>query len=111
MDYRLRIVGDVAGSGCRGTGPQILLCLYLGSACRARTLWIHGLVYRYAEHPYPDGGVFDAECGEHRCLPGARLRLQDDGRGRGARHGHRPMVGIPDGMRALSALLSPVRQV
>ncbi len=29
----------------------------------------------------------------------ARLRLQDDGRRCGARNGHCPMVGIPDGMR------------
>jgi hypothetical protein len=57
------------------------------------------------------GGVALSECGEHRSLSGARLRLQDDGRRCGTRNGHRPMVGIPDGMRALSALLSPVGQV
>ncbi len=31
MAHRMRIVGYVAGSGCRGTGSQILLCLHLGA--------------------------------------------------------------------------------
>ncbi len=86
------------------------VCIWGAPGC-ARTLWIYGLVYRYAEHPYPDGGIADAECGEHHSLPAARLRLRDDGRRCGARNGHRPMVGIPDGMCALSHLLSPVKQV
>lgn len=111
MADRLRTLGDVAGSGCRGTGTKILLCLYLGSPGSARTLRIYGLVYRYAEHAYSDDGIADTECGEHRSLSAAGLCRRYDGRRCGARNGHCPMVGIPDGMSVLSHLLSPVKQV
>lgn len=63
MADRLRTLGDVAGSGCRGTGTEILLCLYLGSPGSAWTLRIYGLVYRYAEHAHSDDGISDTECG------------------------------------------------
>ena len=86
------------------------VCIW-GCARCAWTLWIHGLVYRYAEHPHPDGSVADAECGEHHRFADACLRLQDDGRRCGAWNGHRPMVGISDGLCALSPLLSQIGQV
>ena len=49
MDYRLRIVGDVTGSGCRGTDPQILLCLYLGSAYLTLNLFLVSIELRIAQ--------------------------------------------------------------
>ena len=111
MDDRMRTVGDVTRGGCRGVGSQILLCLHLGCSRCAWTLWIHGLVYRYAEHPHPDGSVADAERGEHHRFADACLRLQDDGRRCGTRNGYRPMVGISDVLCALSPLLSQIGQV